>query len=268
MLLLSVRLLGGGGKTPDRATRRLLYALWTVGLVVMVWLFSRATLLLLPLAIVASGILPLVHRRVKMLLGAATIASLAVAWASYSAAIMYLLTTRSTSGESEGFLGSYGSRVALFQEVVQYSAEHLNSFLFGLGTSGYSVLMYGSEIVSTHNTFLDTLVESGVGGLALLLAIMGLMLVASVRAGRLGTERWVGTVAVLSLAMLMTREFTFAYLFATSLGGVCFVALFVYLSAPEYRLPDASLAARLSRRRARTIARRARVVAALTSAPN
>lgn len=233
-LLLSVRLLGVNNVREHGLSRGVLLAFWMLSLVTLLLLFSRATLLLLPLVIAVSGVVPLIRGWAKVTSGVLIIGSAVIAASSYAAAIGYLLTARGVDGQARGFIGSYVSRFIEWDQVAELLKGRPGILLTGLGTSGFSMLFFGDQVAGTHNTFLDTLLESGIGGLILLVALMLLMIARTLDPVHLRVKNPLGFWTIISLILLMTREFSFSYLYATSLGGVCMTTIFLILTEPGY----------------------------------
>lgn len=236
-LLLSVNLLGEKAVESSPRLRRLLLAFWVLGTLTLVLLFSRAALLLLPFVIWGSGVLPLMRSRTKLAISGTVLLSAGVAFSAYADAIGYLLTSRSIDDTSLGYLGTFGGRLENMRMVKGLVLDRLDVLLGGLGTSGFSMLFFGDQVMGTHNTFLDTLVESGIGGFLLLVGLMLLMLSRTIDPIRLRLRHPLGLLAVLTLIMLMTREHSFAYLYATSLGGFCFTAIFLVIVQNDEKIP-------------------------------
>lgn len=249
-LLLSVRLLGPTEIAESRWTRRALLAFWFLGTVTLLVLFSRAVLLLFPVVVWASGIMQIISRRTKVAMGLVFAGSLLLAFNAYYDALAYLLLSQGI-GASSGFLGTFDVRLQDAQLVSNLISTRADVLLGGLGTSGFSMLFFGDEVMGTHNTFLDTLVESGVVGLALLIGVMVMMTIRTMDWRRLRLRQPFGLVAIAVLTLLMTREHSFSYLYTTSLGGFCFTALFFVLVLPGrgvVRSPKLRLAAAGGRR--------------------
>lgn len=234
-LLLSGRLLeiDADAHLACRAVHKIFGYLGTLTLVI---LFSRATLFLLPLVIYISGFWRTMGKPIKALGLAGLAATLFMGWASYRAAFNYLLTSTDEFGGSEGTLGTFNDRFGQWSDLSKYLQEHPQVLALGMGTGGYgSRFFLGDEIRGTHNMFLDVLTESGIFGLGLLLGTLLLALIIAFLRSRKGKDH-LPLVGLLCLTMLMFREHSPAYLYVTSLGGLCFTVLFYLLScakAPE-----------------------------------
>lgn len=237
-MLLAIPLLGRDAVASRSRLRRIVLAFWALGSFTLILLFSRAALLLFPFVAYASGILPFIRRRTKVAFGVVALASIVIAFSAYRDAFSYLLLSRAGEDTSVGFLGTYSGRVEDIKMVTDLILNRTDVFLGGLGTSGFSMLFFGDETMGTHNTFLDTFVESGIGGFALLLGLMVLMVLKTVDPIRMRFRYAFGLFVILVLTMLMTREHSFAYLYATSLGGFCFTATFLLLAQHRGSLLD------------------------------
>lgn len=231
-LLLSTRLLGEERVRTDRRTRGVYLAFWAVGLVTLIILFSRAALLLLPVAVVASGVHRHVPRRVKFGVAGVAVTSLAAATAAYRDVIGYLLTAR-TADDELGFAGTYGSRVEQWSAALAYARDRPRVIATGLGTSGYGLRFFGDSVAGTHNTVLDTFFESGIVGVALLLLVFVVASALCIDRRRARVRDPLALSAIVVMLLLMTREHSFSYLFATSLGGFCVAAIFYVLADPR-----------------------------------
>jgi hypothetical protein len=100
-------------------------------------------------------------------------------------------------------------------------------WLHGMGTTTYGKYR-GDVNLGTHNLFLDHFLASGVWVPIIILTLMIVgFLVAVQRRDR------VATIAFPIIFMLMIREYSFSYLYVSSLGGVVFTMAFLVLFIGE-----------------------------------
>ena len=83
--------------------------------------------------------------------------------------------------------------------------------------------------------FLDTLIESGIVGLACLVFLISWMVLQSLGYFGNAKTRPLELTAALCLVALMFREHSISYMYVTSLGGFCIVVIFYLLSEPWKR---------------------------------
>ena len=235
-LLMSVTLLSL--ERANRPRRVLLWAFWLLGIFTLVVMFSRAAILLLPVAVLASGIMKEVPRRARRVLFLGAAAGLAGLWLAAPEIFEYLLGARLLPGADADPLGTYNDRLAQWSELLDFLSSHTSAFLFGLGTTGYGLRFIGTPEAGTHNTFLDLSAEAGIVGPLLLGAtLVGIVMqvLVGVKSAR---RRIVMTAGLGSLLLLMTREHSFSYLYVTSLGGLCLAVLLYAAMAPDPDAPD------------------------------
>jgi len=238
-LLLSTRLLDADRIRTNPAVRRIYFSFWALASITLVILFSRAALLLFPFVVIGAGVLRIVPRKVTIALGVALAVSIAIAGAAYSDALAYLFTSKALATDA-GFLGTYGSRFDQWSDALRFAWERPRVLAVGLGTSGYSLRFFGDSLAGTHNTFLDAFFESGVGGVLLLALVLVTTAALCLDRKRARPRDPLALGATLVLVLLMTREHSFAYLFATSLGGFCLAAIFFILAERRLGFDDPS----------------------------
>lgn len=100
-----------------------------------------------------------------------------------------------------------------------------------MGTGAYGHRFFHDEIRGTHNMFLDVLTESGILGLGLLIGTLLFALILALIRSRKERD-YLPLIGLSCLILLMFREHSPAYLYVTSLGGLCFTALFYILCVP------------------------------------
>lgn len=230
-LLLSVRLLGKKNVIHFRSTKYILHAFWILGVATLIVLFSRAALLLLPITFLVSGVLEFIKKKTRYITAMIVIASIVFAYSTYSDAINFLLFWKTSADAESNPMGSMESRFSQWEGIKDLLSDDYSMLLTGLGTAEYGErFQEGQPMAGTHNMFLDVVMESGIIGLAPLLLLVLLMLLSTLYNARRGVRDGLSLAAILTLIMLMTREYSIAYLFATSLGGFCFVLIFYILN--------------------------------------
>jgi len=231
-LLFSTTLLGTGEIRESRIARFVYFLFWFLGTFTLIILFSRATLLLLPLVAYFSGFWKRLHKGVKWSIGAAVGIIAAFGYSSLSAVLAYLFTSTYIDDASAGALGSFNERFVMWKDLGDYFLLHQQKLLYGLGTAGYGLYFRGSPEAGTHNMFLDTLVESGIVGLACLVLLISWMVLQSLGYFEFAKARPLELTAAVCLVALMFREHSVSYMYVTSLGGFCIVVIFYLLSEP------------------------------------
>lgn len=229
-LLLSGFLLGNKGRLLHGFPRFLFITVWVLGIFTLLILFSRAALLLLPIALYVADVPRVVGRRVVWLFLVTLSLSVVVGYTYYSDAFIYLVSGEYMGEETVGALGTMYERFVQWSEIWSFMASNPEVLLFGMGTGVYGESFFGDAIAGAHNTFVDTLLESGMSGLLTLVILVLLMFfVAALKWTRERTA--IPLVCTLVLVMLMMREHSFSYLYVTSLGGFCFATLFYLLAS-------------------------------------
>jgi O-antigen ligase len=231
-LLFSTTLLGPGEIRVSRLVRFVYFLFWILGVFTLVSLFSRATLLLLPLVAYASGFWKRLNGVIKWCIGGVVGITAAFGYSSLSAVLSYLFTATYIDDASGGALGSFNERFVMWKDLWDYFLLHEQKLLYGLGTAGYGLHFQGTPEAGTHNMFLDTLIESGFLGLACLVLLMSWMVLQSLGYFGIAKARPLELVAAICLVCLMFREHSVSYMYVTSLGGFCIVVLFYLLSEP------------------------------------
>ncbi len=235
-MFLSVHLLGATAIQTSRLTRLIFYSFWILGTISLFILFSRAAMMLLPFAIFFSRAYRLFSRSTVLgvlLVVAVVIALLPFAFGSLEDVFAYLALGKFLDQEDLGPLGTLSDRFDQWRDIWIYLGDHPRVFLLGLGTGGYGKLFFEGDVErGTHNTFLDTLMESGLTGFLPLVVLFLFMAYLTIDFRRVAVRDGVCLATILALLMLMFREHSFSYLHITSLGGVCMAALFFVLSMP------------------------------------
>jgi O-antigen ligase len=224
-LLFSTLLL----QSKERVNHLLIGSFWVLGLLTLIFLFSRAALLLLPLVIWGSAITSNMSRRTFWLLLLAVFVTASFALEEMAAIIFRLLfATQQHSGVQGPALETLGDRFDQWRQLHSFWVDFPGTLITGIGTSQYGRLFFGDPYRGTHNMFLDALLESGVlGFFALVMTLVLSLLLALFLEGRAKKVAVIGTGV---LILLMNREHSAAYLFATSMGGLCFAFLFLIAS--------------------------------------
>jgi len=225
------------GTDPVRLVAAVYFVLATL---LMVLLYSRACLFLLPIAVVAGGWWSVFRKRSSRIALAGYVAML-------TAIMVGLPTTRNAlffgsypTGESQGFLSTYtmeGGRFDQAQDVLGGLAEESN-WLFGVGSGQYGMQTSGSADAGTHNYLLDIWLAGGI--LSFVLSLLWICICATYSG-----LRWrepsgrLGIVAIFMLLLLMSREYSAAYLGALSMGGI-FIMLVIATTTGALRTPARS----------------------------
>jgi hypothetical protein len=128
-------------------------------------------------------------------------------------------------------LGSMNSRYYQWQGIFEYLSIHTETLLFGLGTGRYGDVLLSEDdpMVGTHNMFFDVLMEAGLFALIPLVILIVLMIFLTFNKNFTMRNR-LAIISTFILVMLMTREHSVAYLYATSLGGFCFSIIFYIIN--------------------------------------
>ena len=229
-LLLSGVLLGSRRIFFDRFTRAIFLSFWILGILTLLLLFSRAALFLLPIAVYFSGVLHVIGKSVKWLFALTALSFLVLGYSFYADAATYLIRAEYMGTGEAGVLGTMIGRFEQWYEIWSFSTRNPEILLFGMGTGGFGEAFYGDAVAGAHNTFIDVFLESGVASFLLLLLLICLMIFVATVNRRKHHSR-VALVGIFVLVMLMMREHSFSYLYATSLGGFSLVVLFYLLAA-------------------------------------
>jgi O-antigen ligase len=245
-LLMSVPLLDLDGRI--RTRRKMLFSFWVMGVVTVIVMFSRAALLLLPVVLLASGVLREIPRTPRRFAVAAIVAGIAILPIFAPELFDYLFAAKIVEDSDADPLGTYNDRIAQWSQLLGYFSEHTRQALLGLGTSGYGALFFRQPELGTHNTFLDLWAEAGILS-PLLLCVTIVSVAGQVFVGAKSARRKLVTGAgLVSVVLLMTREHSFSYLYVTSLGGLCFTVLMYATIVPDRRANSGRDAERSSER--------------------
>jgi hypothetical protein len=231
-LVFSSCLLGSDGIQKRGIVRRVYFAYWALAVLTLLLLFSRAALLLLPVAVLASGFWKVLGRKMRWALAAAGGSAIMFGYATFGPALVYLFTARTFFDTSTNALGSFSQRFDQWAGIRDFLFHHSTEMFIGLGTAGYGLRFFGSVDRGTHNMFLDTLLESGIAGFVALAFLVAWLLLHSMNYFRDRQVNAVALIGTLCLVALMLREHSVSYLYVTSLGGLCFATLFYLLARP------------------------------------
>lgn len=229
-MLLSVRLLREDRISSSRFTMSVFLLFWSLAIITLIILFSRAALFLLPVAIYASGVLKFIRKRTKRLAAAVLLLSVTFTYSAYSDVINYLLFSKTREDDASNALGTMDARFIQWKDIFDYLSDHTQTIAFGMGSGSYGEVFHGDPIVGTHNMFLDVLMEAGMLSLLPLAFLFMLMLLSTLKGTKAGIRDKLSMLTVFVLVLLMTREHSVAYLYATSLGGFCFAVIFYTLT--------------------------------------
>ena len=128
-LLFSTTLLGVDEVRESRLTRFVYFLFWFLGIFTLIILFSRATLLLLPLVAYVSGFWKRLHTGMKWSIGAAVGVIAAFGYSSLSAVLSYLFTSTYIDDASGGALGSFNERFVMWKDLWDYFLLHEQKLL-------------------------------------------------------------------------------------------------------------------------------------------
>ncbi len=209
-----------GAAHPD-AARMVAGTYLVLAVVMLVLLFSRATLILLPFALVAGGwwrVYSAPVQRVGLAIGGTVLAGLLLGVETIRDA---LLLGRYPNGETMGILSTYLSDGGRLDQAhgVLLDMSARGDWIFGIGAGEYGLRHHGSLDAGTHNFFIDAWLA---GGLPALLLSLSWMLTCALRSLRRWRQRdgLLGLVSIGVLFLLMTREYSACYLGALSMGGI------------------------------------------------
>jgi O-antigen ligase len=228
-LLFSSVLIGRDRVMRSGLARMVYFSYWILSIITLLLLFSRAALMLLPLVFLASGIWKTLGKKAKWALVSALGVAAIIGYASFGAALTYLLTTQSMYQPDVDVLGTFGQRFEQWDQIYSYLQTHSSALFVGLGSGGYGDIFFGDFVRGTHNMFLDNLMESGIFGLLALVLVLLLAFLHCFGFHRFHLRNRTALIALVILVMLMFREHSVAYLYVTSLGGLCFTVIFYWL---------------------------------------
>ncbi len=244
-LLLSPTLMSIDGRRIAGLRRLVLITFWIFGTVTLVFLFSRAALLLMPMVLIFVG------AQVRGARRAITVILLVIGICALSIGVTeprifhYLLEAQLFDNSQANPLGTFVDRVQQWKNLLAFFNAHPAEAILGLGTSGYGTLFFNDSDSGTHNFVLDLWVESGVVG-PLLFGLFVLFLAYQLAAFHMRPRtRVTACVALAMLLLLMTREHSVSYLYVTSLGGLCVTVIsYVTMVGGRGLLPEHDVAAR------------------------
>jgi hypothetical protein len=191
-----------------------------LAVVVLTLLFSRAAIFLLPIALyINRRYLIKISLSIKLFLMLMILVLVINFIDSIGVVLDYLLFSNYVDGSSGGGVGSFIQRAEQWDAVFNLILMP-DVFAHGLGLGVYGIMIGGGVEAGTHNLFLDHWLASGFFGVFLIisLVICGAVLTITRRDWRL----FLGYVFFVSFAL---REYSFSYLYVTSMGGVCFMLL-------------------------------------------
>jgi hypothetical protein len=221
-----LRLRGTTGERVDRALYNVFAALAVLFLFL---LFSRAAIFLLPLVLLANRkhLWALAGRWKYVAIGVcATVALLSKD--ALQTVLNYLLYSDYIDDSSMGMLGSFGDRLYQWNDVARLLSSG-DTIIHGLGVGTYGVSLGLGPEAGSHNLFLDHLLASGIVTPSLILYVLILGTVTAI------AKRNVMIAGTLfTFVALAFREYSFSYLYVSSMGGFLFIAIFHFL----YFSPD------------------------------
>lgn len=228
-LLLSPTLMSLEGKRILRHRRVVLVTFWIFATITLIFLFSRAALLLMPLVLVFTGAqLQGARRTITVILLTMLICVVAIGIAE-PRIFQVLIEAQLFENSEANPLGTFVDRMEQWNSLFAFFNSHSTEAIFGLGTTGYGTLFFADSDSGTHNFLLDLWTESGIAGpcmFALFLILLTFQLATFQLSARI---RVTVCVALAILLILMTREHSVSYLYVTSLGGLC-VTVISYLT--------------------------------------
>ena len=222
LILLGPYLLNLKLMSPHLAEKpNLTYIVFVVlAVVVLTLLFSRAAIFLLPIALyINRRYLIKISLSIKLFLMLMILVLVINFIDSIGVVLDYLLFSNYVDGSSGGGVGSFIQRAEQWDAVFNLILMP-DVFAHGLGLGVYGIMIGGGVEAGTHNLFLDHWLASGFFGVFLIisLVICGAVLTIIRREWRL----FFGYVFFVLFAL---REYSFSYLYVTSMGGLCFALL-------------------------------------------
>jgi hypothetical protein len=179
-------------------------------------LFSRAALLLLPFAML------FVYRylgiKKKYLIISAIFFVSIFGLGNVKVIFDYLFFSKFVDGTGGEVLGSFYSRFDQWNEILSIFTSEFGVLIHGMGVGTYGLLLAGDLNAGSHNLFLDHMLASGVAGLFFLVLGFSASILYPLRRGYSDI-----LFAVFALILLAFREFSFSYLYVTSMGGLVLV---------------------------------------------
>lgn len=209
-----------------------LYSVFVVFAVILLFLLcSRATLMLLPIALyINRAYFTPVSRKLKVLFFVGFGLFLIVFWHELLSIVNYVaFSVRDDQHDDSDFLGTFHSRFIQWEHITALFTEP-GFFIHGIGVGNYGLnIQQGSESLGTHNLFLDHLVASGLYGALILVLLIVFGVIKSIR---MADRRLL--IAYVFFVCLAFREYSFAYLYVTSMGGLIFsFMLYLTFSRPS-----------------------------------
>lgn len=197
-----------------------------VAVFMLLILFSRAALLLLPLATFFFGQYLGIKKSYLLILFSFLI--MVVGWANIELIFDYLLFSKFIDGTDGGVSGSFSSRFDQWDEVLEIFTSNIGVLVHGMGVGAYGVWLGGDPKAGSHNLFLDHLLASGILGVLSLVCAIFLSVLFAVR--RRSEDI---LFCIFSFVLLAFREYSFSYLYVTSMGGLAFVLIFYVIAKSE-----------------------------------
>lgn len=209
-----------------KPTHSKLYSVFTILATILLFLLcSRATLILLPIALYVNRIyfIPMT-KRVKTLLWLSLAIFSIVHFNELTTIFKYVIFNIRFDYDEKDFLGTFHSRLVQWEQL-KALLEDPTIFIHGIGVGNYGLkILRGSVEQGTHNLFLDHFVASGLYGVIMLIVILSVGLAKSFI---LKDKRLI--FAYVFFICLAFREYSFAYVYVTSMGGLIFVFM-LYLT--------------------------------------
>ena len=131
----------------------------------------------------------------------------------------YLLFSNYVDGTSGGAIGTFERRSVQWEESFEWIFNP-NVMFHGIGIGTYGVMINNDINSGMHNLFLDHWIASGVLGptIIMLLVIFGLF-------KALVKNDWRNFLLYIMFLSLAFREYSFSYLYVTSMGGFMFILI-------------------------------------------
>ena len=204
-----------------------IYRIFTfVAVLMLLILFSRAALLLLPFVTIFVGrYLGIKLFYILILFG---FLSLVIGWVNVEIIFDYLLYSKYVDGTSGDVAGSFPGRFDQWDEISRVFLSDIGVVTHGMGVGAYGVWHIGDPKAGSHNLFLDHLLASGFLGVLSLVCAVCLSIFFAVRRG-------FGDIVfcIFAFILLAFREYSFSYLYVTSMGGLMFVLIFYVIARSE-----------------------------------
>ena len=222
LVILWPILVGKSNALNNRKIRKAYFTFVLVSSITLILLFSRLAIIILPFALMLNcKYIIRCGNRNAVLVSLASLLFIILLYVNGSLNILveYLVQSRYIDGTSSGLLGTLNERFMQLQEIFSRNTSFF-SLTNGLGVGGYGETTFGDVNAGSHNLFIDHYVSSGfISTFSLIIIFFNILILSIVR------NNLIALIGVLVMFLLAIREFSFAYLYTTSMGGITFVLL-------------------------------------------